>query len=362
MANISGTDGNDLIFGSFKSDTINGGDGNDLIFGGWGKDVLDGGEGDDILLGGFGKDHLTGGLGDDILLGGFGNDVLIGDTGPATTTTGENLIVNGDFENVEVPGLINTAFGFIGDIPGWTNSGDGTPEIVENGIVDMPSAEGTPDSYWIDTGTVGAQVIDISQEVAGVEEGQAYSLTFKAGQWTTPSAAPDETLNVYWNGELIANVRPETIGGYEDFEFTVIGGSGDGTNTLRFEGVTDGTADSQGVVLDDVSLAAIIEEGGNDILSGGFGDDTYTGGNGEDTFVLLAQRKTTDTITDFEDGIDTIVFSNLCWHGTADEFLALDAVDLIQDGDDTLLTIGSYTAVFEDTLVSEIDGSDFDFG
>jgi hypothetical protein len=95
-----------------------------------------------------------------------------------------------------------------------------------------------------------------------------------------PSPAPDETLNVYWNGELLDNVRPETIDAYETFEFDIVAGSGDGTNTLRFEGVTDGTRDFQGVVIDDVRITAVAaeEDGGQDVISGGRGDDEIFGG------------------------------------------------------------------------------------
>ncbi|MBW4594282.1 MAG: VCBS repeat-containing protein [Brasilonema angustatum HA4187-MV1] len=88
--NLTGTAGNDVIFGLNGNDTINalagddqldGGNGNDTLLGGNGNDQLDGGNGDDTLLGGNGNDTLLGGNGDDLLVGGNGNDFLRGGNG-----------------------------------------------------------------------------------------------------------------------------------------------------------------------------------------------------------------------------------------------------------------------------------------
>ena len=66
------------------NDTLMGGAGNDILFGSGGNDSLDGGKGNDILLGGTGNDTLMGGQGNDILIGGSGADTFVwksGDTG-----------------------------------------------------------------------------------------------------------------------------------------------------------------------------------------------------------------------------------------------------------------------------------------
>ncbi|WP_449104497.1 retention module-containing protein [Pseudomonas mohnii] len=66
------------------NDTLLGGAGNDILFGSGGNDSLDGGKGNDILLGGTGNDTLMGGQGNDILIGGSGADTFVwksGDTG-----------------------------------------------------------------------------------------------------------------------------------------------------------------------------------------------------------------------------------------------------------------------------------------
>ena len=51
---------------------------------------------------------------------------------------------------------------------------------------------------------------------------------------------------------------------------------------------------------------------GNDILFGGAGNDILTGGAGADQFVFLANSNSgKDVITDFEAGIDKVVFADL---------------------------------------------------
>ncbi|WP_324252676.1 VWA domain-containing protein [Neisseria brasiliensis] len=51
---------------------------------------------------------------------------------------------------------------------------------------------------------------------------------------------------------------------------------------------------------------------GNDILFGGAGNDTLTGGEGADQFVFLANSNSGhDVITDFEAGVDKVVFADL---------------------------------------------------
>ncbi len=76
--NISGTNGNDLLFGGNGNDTLDGGSRNDTLTGGAGNDTLIGGNGDDALIGGVGNDTLYGGTGADRLTGGTGADTFAG--------------------------------------------------------------------------------------------------------------------------------------------------------------------------------------------------------------------------------------------------------------------------------------------
>jgi Ca2+-binding RTX toxin-like protein len=75
---INGADGNDLIYGGYKSDTINGGSGNDQLMGYGANDVIDGGSGDDALetkgISNSGIEQASAGADD--LRGGDGNDLV----------------------------------------------------------------------------------------------------------------------------------------------------------------------------------------------------------------------------------------------------------------------------------------------
>lgn len=75
---LTGTSGNDRIFGLYGKDTIYGGAGNDRIEGGSSRDVLHGGAGADTLYGGGSPDLLYGGDGKDWLEGGTNVDTLYG--------------------------------------------------------------------------------------------------------------------------------------------------------------------------------------------------------------------------------------------------------------------------------------------
>ena len=89
MSVITGTTGNDRLFGGAGNDTLYGLAGDDWLQGGAGNDWLDGGEGNDTLLGEAGDDTLLGGEGNDALVGGEGNDDLVGGEGNDDLRGGE---------------------------------------------------------------------------------------------------------------------------------------------------------------------------------------------------------------------------------------------------------------------------------
>ncbi|MBI9078945.1 MAG: FecR domain-containing protein [Pseudodesulfovibrio sp.] len=74
---IFGHEGDDVLDGGQGADVISGGEGNDLIISGQGADVIDGGEGDDLIRGGLGADLINGGQGADTLIGGKGSDTFV---------------------------------------------------------------------------------------------------------------------------------------------------------------------------------------------------------------------------------------------------------------------------------------------
>ena len=76
---LDGSDRSDFMLGFGGDDEMNGGGGNDVMFGGRGNDEMDGGTGKDVMFGGKGNDVMRGGSGSDWLFGGKGNDVMIYD-------------------------------------------------------------------------------------------------------------------------------------------------------------------------------------------------------------------------------------------------------------------------------------------
>jgi T1SS-143 domain-containing protein len=178
-------------------------------------------------------DAMTMGLANEASLGGTASDV--------------NLVVNGSFEDTSLAS--STSFGFFGGLAGWTQNIDA--EIVDNGFVGMPSSDG---QHWIDMGTSGSQKLDISQSINGMTTGQTYELSFDAGTWNSTSG---NVMEVYFGGVLIDTIAPDgPEDTYEDrFVFSITGGSGDGSNVLRFVG-TAGHA-NEGVVLDNVRIVAL---------------------------------------------------------------------------------------------------------
>lgn len=304
-----------------------------------------GGDGSDTVLGGAGDDRIIGGAGaDDLSGGGGGNDTIIGD---GYTGDGTNLIINGSFE--DVTGLTPTAYGYVGtgSIVGWT-ADDGTDRIdVHNdnrgGLI------ATDGSNWLDLEGDFGDVLTIGQDVAGVAEGQVYVLTFDVGDDPDgdDGTANDNTLNVIWNGEIIATIDP-TDGSFESYEFYVVGGSGDGSNRLEFQAL--GPDSQRGASIDNISLElGVSTDTSGDTLSGGTGDDLIVGGAGNDT-ITFEDGWGSDTVYGGTDGVgdeDTLDFSAVTTGGVSVTFT---------DWEDGTATEGGNSLTFDN--IERVVGSD----
>ncbi|MGL4727313.1 MAG: beta strand repeat-containing protein, partial [Bosea sp. (in: a-proteobacteria)] len=263
---INGTPVGETLTGTTENDTINGLAGNDIIYGLAAGDQINGGDGDDTLYGQTGNDTIN---------GGNNNDVIWGD---------QNLASNGSFE--QYTGGTSYPWGQAGvQFTGWTiETGTGeflnvnSTEMAQDGLgcVDM---DGVNDN------------VTLSQTVTGLTNGTSYTLSFDV-----KNASAGNGVNVYWGGQLISAVNSGGPG-WQQFQITIVAGSGDGTNKLTFEGT--GPEDSSGAQLDNVTVTngphgndtliggsgddVLHGGGGNDILQGGSGDDTLNGGQGIDT-------------------------------------------------------------------------------
>jgi Ca2+-binding RTX toxin-like protein len=136
---VLGGSGNDTLRGEAGKNTLIGESGRDFCFGGDDDDLLDGGPGDDALAGDSGNDKLNGGLGPDLLRGGTGSDTFdfnfLLDSGTAAGirdiipdfVRGADKI---DLTTIDAnPGVAgNQAFSFIGT-SGFTKAGQVSTSI-----------------------------------------------------------------------------------------------------------------------------------------------------------------------------------------------------------------------------------------
>lgn len=84
---VQGTIGQaDLVYAGAGDDTVHSGAGNDIVYGGTDNDLIHGGAGNDTLSGDNGSDTIFGGTGNDSIEGGTGDDALYGD-GPGNSNT-----------------------------------------------------------------------------------------------------------------------------------------------------------------------------------------------------------------------------------------------------------------------------------
>ena len=415
---INGGVGRDTIYGGADNDLIDGGTDNDFIDGGTGNDRLLGNSGNDSVIGGTGNDTLDGSSGDDTLIGGegnesinggSGNDLIYGDNTSARPTGSVQAIDNGSFEDFGVGFTLQPWGRSNSTIPGWTLNGGPTFEIVDSGHRGVSSSDGL---FWLDMDATAGN-IDVSQIVDGLTVGTNYTLTFDAANTPTGNA-----MEVYFGNALVATVTPASTA-MESFSFNVVGGSGDGSNTLRFLGT--GPADNVGVSLDNVSLFSslavtdvtdsinggsgddtiyagegddtangesgndklygqdgndiLTDNSGNDLLDGGAGNDTLTDNSGNDTLIggtgndtltggggtgrdvfVFASGDGADVVTDFNNGLDKIALT-----GLGANFAAISA-GISQVGLDAVVDFGAGGSItLLNTNIAVLDATDFTF-
>ena len=160
----------------------------------------------------------------------------------ADLAMGPDLIINGSFE---LPDVSSNSLNNYSSIPGWTAS---------SGFVQIH------DNFGGHTASDGSQYLDIDAEVGidhvyqdvETENGQTYQLDFAAAD---RSGHGTNAFQVYWNGNLVADVDPASTA-WEDFSFEVTGTGG--IDRLEFREVGSGD-DAFGALIDAVSLQAVYD-------------------------------------------------------------------------------------------------------
>lgn len=97
-------------------------------------------------------------------------------------------------------------------------------------------------------------------------------------------------------------------------------------------------------------------DAGNDILDGGGGRNDLEGGLGNDVFIF---KKGITDIDDFGRGNDTIHIGARLGVDNFNELMAL--AKTVDEGEDILFDFGRHELRLEDTRLSELKASDFEF-
>jgi VCBS repeat-containing protein len=249
--------------GSGADEVVTTGSGDNVVFGMAGADVIEAGSGADTLAGGAGNDSLVGGAGDDYLYGGA--------VGDSASEGGDDTLMGGDGAD---------------HIYGNSASGAGN------------DADGDD---LIDTG----DGVNVALGHAGND-----SITGGAGRDRIQGGADADTID--------GGIGTDSINGNQGND--LIHG-GDGNDILR------GGKDDD-VLFGDGGNDILRGELGNDRLVAGAGVDVMTGGAGSDIFQFTETSAGNfdmpafyTAITDFEQGIDTIMLN-----------FAVSAGDVLQGG------------------------------
>ena len=247
MADINGTNGNDLLTGSSGNDTINSGNGNDTVNAGAGNDTVYAGNGNDIINGGSGMDTLFGENGDDIIDGGTEDDVIDGGNGKDVLFggAGNDRISGGNGADRIYGGSGNDTIG-----TATTRCNEDSDENSENGG-DLIFGDGY-DSYLADQAIIPTG--------AGANTIAGNDIIFSGNG-----------NDIIWGD----NGNNASIGG-NDIIY-----AGKGNDTVYGEGGNDRLMGEAGNDL-------LNGGAGNDLIVGGLGQDTMTGGTGNDKFVFSA--------------------------------------------------------------------------
>ncbi len=155
---------------------------------------------------------------------------------------GMNLVVNGSFENPDVPA---GSYNIYDTIQGWTTAGAGV-EIRDNVV--GTAYEGDQFAE-LDSNSNSS----IFQNIANTVSGQSYLLSFAFSPRIGQSSLTNG-ISAFWNGVLVDSVTANggSSNNWTMFQYLV---TGTGTDTLQFSAV--GESDSLGGNLDSVSVSAV---------------------------------------------------------------------------------------------------------
>ncbi len=318
--------GDDRVHAGAGNDYIDAGSGNDTIHAGAGKDTVIAGEGDDTvwasldsdqLEGGSGDDRLGGDEGDDNVIGGEGNDTLAGWSGDDYLDGGE-----GDDTLIGDAGFKDRMFG-----------GNGNDRIFDN--------DGVLGAH----GGAGDDLIAVSF---------AADSTTRSDGKISGGYGNDAIFVAMDNAKLFLNMRADEISASDQ----------DGNDYVELSGVYGNSVVSMGggndYFVGGMGGDNVNGGKGSDWLAGGAGNDLLTGGEGADRFIF-ATGTGRDTVADFTVGTDLIDLQG--YPNAKGEALAFDSLAIAQQGNNTVITLGSSDSITLSNVSAKLIGAgDFFFG
>jgi Ca2+-binding RTX toxin-like protein len=385
--NADGGVGDDVLTGSGFTDTMFGGIGSDQLNGAAGDDFLDGGADDDVLHGSSGNDTLSGGSGSDLLYGGVGDDTYLFQLGDETININEELFesqsrVETYYVTTYVQHQTYVSSGESGywhtyQVPVTTAHQRTIYETVQvdAGADEIVFGEGIEPSDLVFTtagNVLSISILDKDRNATGdqinIENWQSAGSSIETLKFFDGSelsfADYSALVNIQMLGtELSDDLRGDSnansllgLGGDDDLrgkggDDTLSGGAGD--DLVKGGGGRDDIhGDSGNDVLNGNGGHDTINGGaGDDILGGDGGNNILIGGAGSDTFVFTDKGRT-DTIEDFEDGVDFLLFEDNV------DVNSFDDLTITQDGDDTIISNGDGEIVLIDVISTDITHED----
>lgn len=264
----NGGAGDDFVSGDGDQDWVMGGSGDDRVFGGGGHDTVSGDDGDDRISGGDGFDILSGGRGHDAVIGGAGNDVFRFGRGDGHDAVIDDLVDNWD--------LVYAGGQYVN---GYLLQSNGT--VTKNGVVLFDGARWIGDSYeWND------ETQTLRRHLGAVDGVISRNNGIDTIEFTPGIDLQDLELERNGN-DLIVGVK--AIEGVEatDNSLSIRDWYSAGRTIERFAFAATGVHDISAMSLHAGSAGAdtLVGAGGVDWLTGNDGDDVIDGGAGDDLIV-----------------------------------------------------------------------------
>jgi VCBS repeat-containing protein len=312
MANISGTNGDDIIRtaaaggsnnglgnATDTNDSISGNGGNDTISAGDGNDGVNGGTGADTIFGEGGNDNLSGASENDTIDGGEGNDTIDGDSGDDTLIGGNGNDTNNDYQGANTwnGGAGQDTVTYLSYGPGastYTGGADrdfyrldyswGIAGTVADTITDFQGGPGG-DNIRLDTliGTFTGFPSGANPFTSGYLRLVSVDLDGDGADDTALQANRDGQGDDWVTVVNFANIAPAA---FTLFNFSNSASvSSDQPRGYSPDGVglsLTGTP-LQETITGSLSDDLIVGRNGNDTLNGDWGNDTLIGGAGADT-------------------------------------------------------------------------------